>query len=303
MHFDKETMWSFRFEDDPTFKDLYLAGMGVCDDPSCPCAVVTIACQESEPAPGAPEGMPYVFSLDLDTRKIAKAPSREGHPESTKFGRTFVRELDEKNWVQLRDVFLSAKRRLSENLNPDKVKYRFDAREIEDEHAMVSYISVLPFEDKLSFTCDSREYLVSDYYCLNSRCSCKDVRLVFHEEPAGTRSHAPIVGSLTYSYDSQTSTLDEGSTGSREHVQALFDSLKTARPDLRSVIRKRHRTLRLLYERSRHKRHPPSSTSKAGRNDPCARAGAARSSSTAAAAETPAETGGHEKADPLKART
>jgi hypothetical protein len=150
MHFDKETMWSFRFEDDPTFKGLYLAGMGVCDDPSCPCAVVTIACRESEPAPGAPEGMPYLFSLDLNTRKIAEAPSREGHPESTKFGRTFVRELDEKNWVQLRDIFLSAKRRLSENLNPDKVKHQFDAREIEDENVTVSYISVLPFADKLS---------------------------------------------------------------------------------------------------------------------------------------------------------
>jgi hypothetical protein len=272
MHFDEKSMWLFSLEQDPAFKGPYIAAMGVCQDPSCPCTVATIACREAEPAADGPEHIRFVFSLDLATRKLANTPSQETPPESARFARAFVRELEEKTWVQLREIFLAGKRRLSEHLNPDTVRYhRFDAGQIENENLMVSFISVFPFEDKLSFTCDSRNYLVNDYYCLNSRCTCKDVHLVFHEVPAGKRSstHAPIAGSLTYSYGSRTISFDRNSTASREHVQRLFDSLKTARPDLTSVVRKRHRTLRLLYSRSRRKNDPPSSTSKVGRNEPC----------------------------------
>lgn len=269
MHFDEKGMWGFRLERDSTFRGVYMAGMGVCEDPSCPCTVVTIGCKASDPAPDALMGVPYMFSLDLDTRKLVKTPTREGHQDSTEFGRSFVRELEEADWAHLRDIFLSAKRSLTENLNPEKVKYQFYASEIEDKSIMISYINVFPFEDKLHFTCDSREHLVSDYYCLKSSCRCKDVHLVFHEQSADSRSNSPIAGSLTYSYDSQTHRFDEDSRRVLERVEILFHSLKTARPDLASVIRKRHKTLRLLYGKSLLKNHPPSSPLKVGRNDPC----------------------------------
>jgi len=158
---------------------------------------------------------------------------------------------------------------LTETLDPEKVKYRFPVREIEDESLMVSYISVLPFDDKLDFTCDAREYFVNDYYCLRSSCTCKDVHLVFHGNSADTRPKAPIVGSLWYSYDSRTHHFNEDSRGPRERVAPLFCSPKAARRDLPSVLRRRHRTLRLLYGQSLRKSRLPSSPSRIGRNDPC----------------------------------
>ncbi len=109
-------------------------------------------------------GIPYIFQLDLDTRKVVKSFFKEGRPESVKFGQSYVRELGDKEWAHLRNVFLSAKRTLSENLNPEKVKYQFNVREIENEAAMVSYISVLSFDEKLVFTIESREFFVNDYY-------------------------------------------------------------------------------------------------------------------------------------------
>jgi len=71
-------------------------------------------------------------------------------------------------------VFLSAKRTLTENLNPEKVKKQFPIREIENEAAMVSYISVLSYDEKLDFTSDSREFFVNEYYCLKSDCNHGD---------------------------------------------------------------------------------------------------------------------------------
>ena len=269
MHFDEKSMWGFRLERDPTFQGDYMAGMGVCEDPSCPCAVVTMGCKESNPAPDASMGIPYIFQLDLDTRKVVKGFSKKGQAESVKFGQSYVRELGDKEWAHLRNVFLSAKRTLIENLNPEKVKYQFHIREIENEAAMVSYISVLCCDEKLDFTSDSREFFVNDYYCLKSDCNCKSVHLVFHEKPANTGSKAPIIGSLTYSYDSQTDCFDENSRGSRERVGALFNSLKTTRPDLASVIRKRHRILKILYGNSLRKNRPPTSPVEVGRNDTC----------------------------------
>ena len=269
MHFDEKSMWGFRLERDPTFQGDYMAGMGVCEDPSCPCAVVTMGCKESNPAPNASMGIPYIFQLDLDTRKVVKGFFKQGQAESVKFGQSYVRELGDKEWAHLRNVFLSAKRTLIENLNPEKVKYQFHIREIENEAAMVSYISVLCCDEKLDFTSDSREFFVNDYYCLKSDCNCKSVHLVFHEKPANTGSKAPIIGSLTYSYDSQTDCFDENSRGSRERVGALFNSLKTTRPDLASVIGKRHRILKILYGNSLRKNRPPTSPVEVGRNDTC----------------------------------
>ncbi|MCX7040723.1 MAG: SEC-C metal-binding domain-containing protein [Spirochaetes bacterium] len=269
IHFDAKSMWGFRLQRDPTFQGDYMAGMGVCEDPSCPCAVVTLGCKESNPAPDASMGIPYIFQIDLDTRKVVKSFSKEGRTESDKFGQSYVRELGGKEWAHLRNVFLSAKRALTENLNPEKVKYQFNIRQIENEAAMVSYISVLCFDEGLDFTSDSREFFVNDYYCLKSDCTCKSVHLVFHEKPANTGSKAPILGSLTYSYDSQTDSFDENSIGSRERVGALFSSLKSTRPDLASVIRKRHGILKMLYGNLLRDNRPPSSPSKVGRNDPC----------------------------------
>ena len=269
MHFDEKSMWGFRLERDPTFQGDYMAGMGVCEDPSCPCAVVTMGCKESNPAPDASMGIPYIFQLDLDTRKVVKGFFKKGQAESVKFGQSYVRELGDKEWAHLRNVFLSAKRTLIENLNPEKVKYQFHIREIENEAAMVSYISVLCCDEKLDFTSDSREFFVNDCYCLKSDCNCKSVHLVFHEKPANTGSKAPIIGSLTYSYDSQTDCFDENSRGSRERVGALFNSLKTTRPDLASVIGKRHRILKILYGNSLRKNRPPTSPVEVGRNDTC----------------------------------
>jgi hypothetical protein len=213
-------------------------------------------------------GIPYIFQLDLDTRKVVKSFSKKGRAESVKFGQSYLRELGDKEWAHLRNVFLLAKRALTENLNMDKVKYQFNIDKIENEGIMVSYVSVLSFDEKLNFTCDSREYFVSDYYCLKSDCSCKSVHLVFHEKPANRGSKAPIIGSLTYSYDSQTECLDEDSRGPRERVRALFSSLKTTRPDLTSVIRKRHRTLKMLYGNPLRK-NPLTSPLQVGRNDTC----------------------------------
>lgn len=273
MYFDKENLWGFRLERDRTFKGDYMAGMGVCEDPSCPCAVVTMGCKESNPAPDASMAMPYLFQLDIDTRKVVKSHLQDGRAESAKFGQSYLRELGDKEWAHLRKMFLSAKRRLIENLNPEKVKYQFQTGEIENEAAMVSYISVLPYDEKLDFTSDSRDVFLNDYYCLKSDCSCKTVQLVFHEKRAKPGSRAPIVGSLAYSYDSQTGCFDENARGSRERLGALLNSLKTARPDLASVLRKRHRVLRTLYGNSLRKDRPPTSPAnspaKVGRNDSC----------------------------------
>jgi hypothetical protein len=228
-----------------------------------------MGCKESNPAPDASMGIPYIFQIDLDTRKVVKSFFKEGRTESVKFGQSYIRELGDEEWAHLRKVFLSAKRTLTENLNPEKVKYQFNIRQIEKEAARVSYISVLPFDEKLDFTSDFREFFVNDYYCLKSDCTCKSVHLVFHEKPANTGSKAPIAGSLTYSYGSQRDCFDENSRGSRERVGALFSSLKSTRPDLASVIRKRHRILKVLCGNSQRKNRPPTSPLKVGRNDPC----------------------------------
>lgn len=80
MHFDEKSMWAFRLDQDPTFQGDYMAGMGVCEDPSCPCAVATIGCKEANPGPDAAIGIPYIFQLDLDTRKVVKSSSKECIP-------------------------------------------------------------------------------------------------------------------------------------------------------------------------------------------------------------------------------
>ncbi|MCX7030693.1 MAG: hypothetical protein NTU62_11320 [Spirochaetes bacterium] len=184
MFFAEQCTWGFRLERDTSFQGDYMAGMGVCDDPSCPCAVVTIGCTESNPAPGDAKGIPYIFQLDLDARKVVKDLLPEARPESAEFAKSYVRELGEKEWAHLTDIFLLAKRALTENLNPVNVRHQFQVRDIENEATMVSYASVLPFDEKLVFTHDSREIYVENYYCLQSDRNSKSVHLVFHEKPA-----------------------------------------------------------------------------------------------------------------------
>ena len=95
MHFDEKSMWAFRFERHPAHEGVYMAATAVCEDASCPCAVVTMACREADPPPEAATAIPFVFALDLDTRKVTKSPGNEGRPESVEFGRSFVREVED----------------------------------------------------------------------------------------------------------------------------------------------------------------------------------------------------------------
>jgi hypothetical protein len=158
---------------------------------------------------------------------------------------------------------------LTTNLNPVNVKHQFPVKDIENEAAMVSYASVLPFDEKLVFAHDSREVFVEDYYCLKSDRNSTSVHLVFHEKPATEGSKATLLGSLTYRYDSRTDSFDGHSTGSREYVGALLSILKINHPDLASVLRRRHRSLQILYGNSQRYRGSPAFSSKVGRNDPC----------------------------------
>jgi hypothetical protein len=66
---------------------------GVCDDLSCPCAVVTIGCTESNPAPDDAKGIPYIFQLDLDAQKVVKDLLQEARPESAEFAKSYVRAM------------------------------------------------------------------------------------------------------------------------------------------------------------------------------------------------------------------
>ena len=133
---------------------------------------------------------------------------------------------------------------------------------------MVFYNEIFPYAGDITFQDGNIEYLVDDQYCLNPKCSCKDVVLTIVPIIDGKSSTGRQTATVIYDYITKKWKVERDFP----NINEIMAELQKAIPDLSSIVKKRHRNLRLLYQNYRKKNNIETgdvSKRKIGRNEPC----------------------------------
>ncbi len=134
---------------------------------------------------------------------------------------------------------------------------------------LMPHVEAFPEQAWGPFAWGGRSWLASDLHCIDPRCDCTEVRLVFARDSSEDDTDDPFAGTLLVTLPSTAPDdleVEGPHLADRTELRALFDAFCTQHPDLRGELTARRAQARTL--------RPPSATvvlgQKVGRNDPCA---------------------------------
>jgi hypothetical protein len=250
----------------------FATDLTMCDNPCCGCTEIDFSCTtERQDDPHVPPGnLPWCFSLDVHERRIGtERPRSVVHPRSSDLARAVAAELTSEDWEKLLQLLAFVKREQIANAKIDQLRPTFPPEVMEGEETVVGYVEVFPFDAGLSFEVCDEPWFADDQYCVNPACPCVDATLTFLRVPPPSSSgaiaaaHAPAVF-----YDYRTGAFKTVTRPRRDDpgLDDLVGALRRAQSDLHATLEKRHRQLRLLFQRAirgrrRHGRRPASGLS------------------------------------------
>ena len=279
---------------DPTF----VAGLGACENPCCPCEAVAFMCRpaaQHDAVGAAPGSAGLIFDLDVFSRQVNTSVQRS--PDSDALARAVAAEMQEQDWQRLVDVFLTIKRRVMKTMDINAVRAQFPPGTQGSKGAMVGYAEIFPWADPFAFHLGNTRWVADDMYCVRPGCGCSSSALTFFQM-SEKDSHRTVRGvpprlALYYYYDSGRIELMDQEAGNPA-PDKFVRALRAANSDLDLTLRDRHQQLKLLAERTPKSRRrakrpfaflrgddaaepasapPPAPAvaraAKVGRNDPC----------------------------------
>ncbi len=253
--------------------------LAICQGPRCRCFDVRV---QWLPAPtNAPARPAREFWFNLDETTILLTPELQQAPESLRLAEILRTELTKADQRQLREWFLAKKLAIIQTTPPSEI----DIANLPnaDDGAMIGFVDVFPFGLALNFTWNKEVWAVSEQYCVQPGCKCKEMVLSFLKliDAVGRKTtkieDAP---SLRYNYHTQTfKPVVTGAAGSPS-LDSLLAVLKREYASLNTQLEFRQRLMQSLYARhylARTKARLPSQPGKPlsavahkiGRNDPC----------------------------------
>ncbi len=253
----------------------------ICDNPACRCEHATLHfLPETDEAPQPQPSTRIRIELDLARRAISDLETLKADPTALSLAKAIESEMSDTEWTQLRDLYFAVKADLSENPDPDKIDPCFPPEVLAGGSRMVGYYDILPYARPIDFPLGSDTWFVDDQYCVRSTCSCREAALSFFLRPLSPAPESGPIGSslaLRYGYDTGRIRPLSGTDAPGLSGQDLINALKSARPDLNSLLAQRHVLLRRLFRRAVRGKTVPLQTPnivrpaapKPRRNDPC----------------------------------
>jgi len=259
----------------------WISGFEICTNPTCHCRDMTLKLFEAENGEG--NKLPkHCFSLDVFGKKAVKLKGENvTSKEDFRFAKSFVKDLSEKDWNELRKFYLDYKRNIMDSTLLDELSASFPEKEIEREGIMIGYYEILPYAKEISIQLDDISYLIDDQYCLSSKCSCKDAVLTFLPIKNGQALNKTNQLAIFFNYKKKSWRIaangPENIATPDELVKEISDK------HLEKKFKERHKNLRTIYKNYRKKKQKalkqfskkpqlskkPAGQEQTGRNKPC----------------------------------
>ena len=265
---------SFVFEKGEHKEESYRVHLRVCENPLCSCHDVEFALEavDDRSSGAASNGNRYEFSLDVEERRLTKHKDRALSASNVNFARSFAKELDTRQWNEIRTAFSSAKAHIVKNCDMEELDPEFPMDEIESDGIMVGWHEIFPYAGEIAVKDGAVDYVFDDQYCISSTCSCKNVVLVILAIENGEALDGDSSPAVRYSYGTRKWTVEPSTDDGSFSVEQIMAHLHRSVPDIGTTLKDRHRALRRLYAKCR-TRHgfgaAEQPTQKVGRNDPC----------------------------------
>lgn len=275
---DKILTVEINIEDGEDNKQWY-SELDICQNPTCSCQEMTFELYDTEDRYTLPK---HRISIDVLDRKAVKLDGEYAtSSEDFQLTKSFVINLSENDWDQLRKYFLDFKRKITE-LTPIKdLHVPFPEKKIENKSIMIGYYEIFPYAEEIWLELDDIKYLLDDQYCLSSTCSCTHAVLTFiamKNEQALDKNN-----SLAIMFDYKTNSYKVENRGPKNIASTGVLVKEIFRKHLGKIFKERHKNLRLLYKKfrknkqksikqSRNKQLFSTKTNvqnKIGRNQPC----------------------------------
>ena len=251
--------------------------LSACENPFCDCSNVSFRCvPEDVPSPQSQDRL--CFALDVIEREVSHDAADKPTPESLALAEAVLEELGESDWQWLHDELLGAKRKAMKAIDLVKFDAVFPPDVMAGKGSMVGYGEILPFAMSFTFQIGAEHWLADDAYCVEPRCTCREVLIRFlhvTDAPAGgTARVTEAIPAVFYNYQRGTSRSAQEPAPGQPPIAELVDAVKRAHPDFDGEAKNRHRQLKALFvrallkspqESAPHEPAPPAP----GRNDPC----------------------------------
>jgi len=217
----------------------------------------------------------YEFCLDIKSKELSANYKRESSQLNTNFSKSFINELNDKDWDLFDTFFFAYKTMLTETCDINDLDVKFDHVKIE-EGIIIPYFQIFPYARQFTIQQGEKSYIASDYYCLNSDCGCESVMISIDEVKNNIQILHKKESFIKFEYNSKFWEIDTPGIFTADEITDIVKTLLKNYPDIAAVYKKRHKQLRKLYSKykSKYKLKKISSTptvqEKIGRNDPCA---------------------------------
>jgi len=186
-------------------------------------------------------------------------------------------EFREGDWLGLTRYCFEDKQSIGENMDVADIKGEFPLDLLEDDAQLVGYKDVFPFAPVFEFEYEGKQWAVTDAYCVEPTCSCREALLEFlsfGDESGDKLEIAKAIPAVRYDYRSGKVEVVDPPVAGQPTIRDLVGSLRSAHPSLPVTLREHHARMKSLYRRTLidkgllapvHTRAEP----KVGRNDPC----------------------------------
>jgi hypothetical protein len=256
--------------------------LDICKNPTCSCNDVTIELYDSENKDSA---LPvHRISMDVFKQKAVKLKGKTPTTrEDFRLATSFVKNLTDDDWRQLRKIFLAFKLKITNKTPINNLIVSFPEKRIEKDGMMIGYADILPYAEQIWFDHEDIHYIIFDQYCLSYTCSCTHTALTFlaikNERPLNKNSPLSII------FDYKTNSYKVEGCGTTNIATPKELVNKILHMKLGKVFKERHKKLRDIYANFRSKKrgaikrslnqsrpkliNESISAPKAGRNQPC----------------------------------
>lgn len=266
--------FTLTFDKGKYINEKFTGYMEICPNPFCPCHDIKFAIRKKYDLNNVLTDLQYDFTIDIFKQKYIKKNNKADFlSENRKFAKLFVNDMTEKIWTELRDVFYLYKHYIINHFDPEnsEINFNFPVDDIEKDGVMISYHEIFPFAEDILFKNEGIQYLVDEQYCLDPKCSCKEVALTIIPFK---NNKFPVSAQMTirFNYQKKTWVIINNSHDKLLDLNKIVHGLIEIIPDLCNTLKQRHEKCKSLYNNFKRQNvisDVVPKKIKIGRNDPC----------------------------------
>jgi len=216
-----------------------------CTDPMCDCGILYLKEVDKE------NGL--IIPLNIHDKRVISPEElyntgERPDAEIQAIAKKIEGHFSEEDWQEMREIYTEQKIEQIDQVNPNEVSYGFTIKDFEDEGLMTSYLDIFPCSP-FTFEINDKQYLVTDTYCKNDICECREVHLSIFSFVDLTEDTVKEIN--TYEYDYKLKIGSFTSSIKEEEAQKVIDNLFLEFPNLNKTLAKRNRVIRRIFKKAK----------------------------------------------------